>query len=57
MPNLFYRFNPQAISRAGIIAWFLSLVAIFVTDHNPFVMAACTGHFVALVIYRRKQLK
>ncbi len=54
MPNLFYRFSPQAISRAGIIAWFLSLVAIFVTDHNLFVMATCT---VILIVYAYILLK
>ncbi|MEH6450797.1 MAG: methyl-accepting chemotaxis protein [Oleispira sp.] len=41
MLNLFYRFSPQKISRAGIFLWFLSLVLLLATDNNPFVIIAC----------------
>jgi methyl-accepting chemotaxis protein len=36
MPNIFFRFSPQVISRVGIILWFLSLVLLLATDNNPF---------------------
>jgi methyl-accepting chemotaxis protein len=54
MLNLFYRFSPQAISRAGIIAWFSSLIALFVSDNNPFVITVCA--FI-LIIYAYTILK
>lgn len=41
MLNLFYRYSPQAISRAGIIIWFLSLIALLASDNNPFVIMGC----------------
>jgi methyl-accepting chemotaxis protein len=48
MLNLFYRFSPQVISRAGIIIWFLSLVALLTSDNNPFVIIGCV---LALIAY------
>ncbi len=47
MPNLFYHFSPQAISRAGIVLWFLSLVALLASDNNPFVIMACAFTLIA----------
>ncbi|MBL4880273.1 MAG: CZB domain-containing protein [Oleispira sp.] len=47
MLNLFYRFSPQAISRAGIIAWFLSLVALLATNNNPFVIMGSAFTLIA----------
>ena len=47
MPNLFYRFSPQAISRAGIVLWFLSLVALLISDNNPFVIMSCAFILIA----------
>jgi len=47
MPNLFYHFSPQAISRAGIVLWFLSLVALLASDNNPFVIMGCAIILIA----------
>lgn len=48
MPNLFYRFSPQVISRAGIILWFLSLVALLASNNNPFIIM---GSAFVLIAY------
>ena len=48
MLNLFYRYSPQSISRGGIVVWFLSLVALFISDNNQFVIM---GSGFALIAY------
>ncbi len=59
MPNLFYRFNPQAISRAGIILWFISLVSLLASDNNPFVIMACGIVLIgyAYVLLNQQQIR
>jgi methyl-accepting chemotaxis protein len=59
MPNLFYRFSPQAISRAGIMLWFLSLVALLASDNSPFVIMGCAFVliFYAFILLNQQQLR
>ncbi len=59
MQNLFYRFSPQAISRAGIILWFLSLVALLASNNNPFVIMACAFVLIgyAYLLLNQQQLR
>lgn len=59
MPNLFYRFNPQAISRAGIILWFISLVALLASDNNLFIIIACAFVliFYTFILLTQQQLR
>lgn len=59
MLNLFYRYSPQAISRAGIIIWFLSLVALLASNNNPFVIMGCafTLIFYAYILISQQNLR
>lgn len=59
MPNLFYRFSPQAISRAGIVLWFLSLVALLASNNNPFVIMGCGILLIAYayILLTQQQLR
>jgi len=59
MPNLFYRFSPQAISRAGIFLWFISLVALLASENNPFVIMAIAFVLIgyAYVLLNQQQIR
>lgn len=48
MLNSFYRFSPQAISRAGIILWFLTLITLVVSNNNTYVAIGCA---LVVIVY------
>ena len=61
MQSLFSHFNPQSVSRAGIIIWFLSLVGLIASDNNPYIIMLCAfvlcGYSYLLLGQQQKRVK